>query len=242
MKKAFTLVELLVVVAIIALLVSILLPSLNKAKNLARLIKCQTNLHAVGRAMCMYAADNDGWIPRERSSNLPINLLFMTQLSPYLNGPKIDPARDNDDAYLVPILWRMPVARCPSRDNKVALDYLVNGFDFVHYMATGQYDYLGGGPCRIEQAPGPASIMFYAGEVNASTGSNDLDSFDVWEPAHMPFTGPTPNPAPRSITSADQRHQGRTTFVFNDGHAESRTLTPDQVPITLLNPLTTSGL
>ena len=84
--------------------------------------------------------------------------------------------------------------------------------------------------------------MFYVGEVNASTGSNDLDSFDVWEPAHMPFTAWVPNPAPRSITSVDQRHQGKTTFVFNDGHAESRTLTPDQVPITLLNPLTTSGL
>jgi prepilin-type N-terminal cleavage/methylation domain-containing protein len=45
-KAAFTLIEILVVIAIIALLVSILVPALSKARNMARLALCGTNLHA----------------------------------------------------------------------------------------------------------------------------------------------------------------------------------------------------
>jgi len=53
-KKGFTLVELLVVISIIALLVAILLPSLNRAKEIAYRMKCGTNLSAIGKAMVLY--------------------------------------------------------------------------------------------------------------------------------------------------------------------------------------------
>ena len=61
--RGFTLIELLVVVAIIALLVSILLPSLRQARELARRAVCQANLHHVGSAVQMYATENVGWSP-----------------------------------------------------------------------------------------------------------------------------------------------------------------------------------
>jgi len=62
-RSAFTLVELLVVIGIIALLVSVLLPALNKARQQANLIDCQSRLRQMGQALNIYAAENNGLIP-----------------------------------------------------------------------------------------------------------------------------------------------------------------------------------
>jgi len=62
----FTLIELLVVVAIIALLVSILLPSLKTAKDLAERTSCAMQMHTMQLANILYAGDSNEWMP-ERS-------------------------------------------------------------------------------------------------------------------------------------------------------------------------------
>ncbi|MCK4624274.1 MAG: type II secretion system protein [Phycisphaerae bacterium] len=62
-SAGFTLVELLVVVAIIALLVSILLPSLGKAKEQTRTVMCMSNLRGLGLAFTVYTSEKNDWWP-----------------------------------------------------------------------------------------------------------------------------------------------------------------------------------
>jgi prepilin-type N-terminal cleavage/methylation domain-containing protein/prepilin-type processing-associated H-X9-DG protein len=63
-KAAFTLVELLVVIGIIALLIGLLLPALSRAQESSKRIKCAANLRQFGQAMISYASSNKGNFPR----------------------------------------------------------------------------------------------------------------------------------------------------------------------------------
>ena len=70
---AFTLVELLVVIAVIAMLMAILLPALRKAKQLAQRVGCGSNLRQLAMGWRLYLDDNDGYFPA-RATN--VNLYY----------------------------------------------------------------------------------------------------------------------------------------------------------------------
>lgn len=61
-NHAFTLVELLVVLGIIALLMAVLLPALNAANRQAKRVQCQSNLRQLGQSLLIYAQNSNGWI------------------------------------------------------------------------------------------------------------------------------------------------------------------------------------
>lgn len=65
-ERAFTLIEVLVVVAIIALLVAILLPSLTRARDMSRSVVCQANVRQLMTAFVTYSIDNKGRFPGNR--------------------------------------------------------------------------------------------------------------------------------------------------------------------------------
>ena len=81
-KSAFTLVELLVVIGIIALLISILLPALSKAQSVARQASCASNMHQLGLLVIVYATDNKGSLPpivvacKDNGSGAPDNVHY----------------------------------------------------------------------------------------------------------------------------------------------------------------------
>jgi prepilin-type N-terminal cleavage/methylation domain-containing protein/prepilin-type processing-associated H-X9-DG protein len=61
--SAFTLVELLVVIGIIAVLVGILMPALNRARQQAQQTQCMSNMRQIGTTLQMYVVENKGWLP-----------------------------------------------------------------------------------------------------------------------------------------------------------------------------------
>ncbi len=85
----FTLLELLVVIAVIALLASLLLPALGRAKRSAHATACISNLHQIGLALQLYVEDNEHRLPycaMIPSANTNLKSISIT-LAPYL-GPK----------------------------------------------------------------------------------------------------------------------------------------------------------
>lgn len=67
-RAAFTLVELLVVIGIIALLISILLPALSKAREQAYAARCSANMRTAVQALILYTTENNGWLPGPHTS------------------------------------------------------------------------------------------------------------------------------------------------------------------------------
>jgi len=96
-RKGFTLVELLVVIGIIALLISILLPSLNRARETANRVKCGSNLRQVGQAILLYANENKGNYPR--TTYTPAAVTTVSATNDGTNGTLVrDPFKNPKDA------------------------------------------------------------------------------------------------------------------------------------------------
>lgn len=78
--NCFTLIELLIVIAIIAILAALLLPVLNKARDKARAAGCISNLKQVGAAINLYAGDYDGFFPNcwYQTGDSPAQMILVT--------------------------------------------------------------------------------------------------------------------------------------------------------------------
>ena len=117
-SNGFTLVELLVVIGIIAVLISILLPALNKARKAAQTVACLSNLRQIGLGFIQYAQDNRGNWPMYIFTNSNGTLSRVgfedypleAALSRYLGPKRLDYTRVAKDQFVAGGIWICPAS------------------------------------------------------------------------------------------------------------------------------------
>jgi prepilin-type N-terminal cleavage/methylation domain-containing protein/prepilin-type processing-associated H-X9-DG protein len=112
---AFTLVELLVVIGVIAVLIAILLPALAKARAAAMVTKCQSNLRQQALAFIQYANDHKGYLPPSyRGGGLYEAIAYPILLEKkYLPTARVEDVKAFWSSEIFTVR-RSPVLECPS--------------------------------------------------------------------------------------------------------------------------------
>ena len=223
-RRAFTLVELLVVVGIIALLIAILMPALSAARRHALAINCAANLRTIGHAMQQYANEYKGRIPRDywyHQEYIEGHILWAEAFAKYVGysdlpqPPTIGPERD---LILAPHFARIGVYQCPAFPNELQpLDFVSNAW---YAGVVGVSAPL----INVTRMPQSGRTVYLAEANSRNLRADYFGIHDVFDLPHLPVT-PPPARSPQTGTSrvlTDNRHGGRINLLYLDGHVESK--------------------
>lgn len=117
MRFGFTLVELLVLIAVISLLIAILMPVFSKARESARKSVCQTNLRQISVAFSLYTSDYDDFYPCNGDLNLWMGRNWRVVIQPYLPGSRIQSLPTGYNQPLV--VQHSDILLCPSDERAI---------------------------------------------------------------------------------------------------------------------------
>jgi prepilin-type processing-associated H-X9-DG protein/prepilin-type N-terminal cleavage/methylation domain-containing protein len=213
-RRAFTLVELLVVIGIIALLIGILLPALSVARQQSISLQCLSNLRQLALAASNYVNLYKGTYPIAYYGDYqaPISYSYCWDFTTETNTT-------TGAVTVVPgLLWQgyasAAVQQCPSYQgpsDTVADPY--TGYNYnTSYIGHGQYE-SDPIPMKMSQVRAPSKCALF-GDGQYYAGADKFMRAPLPNPGDLNFTA-------RSAGTQGFRHRGATNVAFCDGHAET---------------------
>jgi len=224
-RWGFTLIELLVVVAIIALLISILLPSLSRARELSKRTVCLANQRGIGQGMHIYAADGDTFPMYAGSSTGNVIKLFDPQLRNITQAAQIPSTLGDTNASPTIDLWMLLRGLnstpkqfiCPSTNDQPdpEQDY-TRDYDFLDSSRLSYgYQYQHAASTSAQQRPKPLGTAGtdprwpVMADANPKLKGGVTSAVDA--DRRSSFKGNSANHTNREVSNV----------LFQDGHAES---------------------
>lgn len=222
--RAFTLVEMLVVIAIIAVLASLLLPALNRAKGAAQGAKCLSNLRQIGLAHRLYVDDFSAYtLYFALGTTGPTNRHWSQKLQPYAASSWLDP------------LYKCPGVIAPNAAaRQVGVDWIMpkGSYDLNTLGSTGPMAPSGPGWRSSIQAYGVSpppvpeseivapSQLYLVGDATLPVGIvQGFGHFNHWDFIRSRTSYPASMRASQDASEL-RRHLSKVNVVFCDGHVE----------------------
>ncbi|HUX16669.1 MAG TPA: prepilin-type N-terminal cleavage/methylation domain-containing protein [Phycisphaerae bacterium] len=223
-RAAFTLVELLIVIAIIATLIAILLPAIFGAIELAHRVTCANNLHQLGLATQAYLKHHDGYFFPIRFAGEPHHWYFGYDQDPYGTKPEGRRVLDKTKAFLYPYIGNYETVEiCPSFETsgpykaKYTTKWWTYGINKILSPDNASGDDLRN-VSEIRGSDAGRTVVFAdAANVNdwqapASAANPLLEEWHYVLPPDYPFPD-TPH--------VHFRHRGKANVLFADWHVEA---------------------